>query len=130
MPVLLSYAPADAHWAQWITGSLQAAGHAVTMHPAGVDFAHRMTVALSGSDRVLILVSAEHPASESDWARVATTAGWTVLALDAVPLPAALDAANCKSLHDLDEEEALEILLGAVGGPRDSFSRTPQSRPV
>lgn len=124
VPVLLSYAPADAVWAQWINGSLQAAGHVVEMLPAGVDFAHRLAVALSGADPVIVLVSAEHRASSSDWALVPVSPRLTVVRLDSVPVPAPLRAANCESVHNLDEEEALEILLSAVGGPQNPFSRT------
>jgi hypothetical protein len=124
VPVLLSYTPADAAWAQWINGSLQAAGHVVKMLPAGVDFVHRIAVALSGPDPVIVLVSAEHRATESDWHRVPVTAGLIVFRLDSGPAPAALCAATCKSLHNLDEEEALEILMGTVGGPQNPFSRT------
>ncbi|WP_436522387.1 toll/interleukin-1 receptor domain-containing protein [Actinoplanes sp. HUAS TT8] len=124
VPVLLSYTLADAVWAQWINRSLQAAGHAVEMAPAGVDFAHRLSIALSGPDPVIILVSAEHRGTASEWSRVPVTPTLTVLRLDAVPAPAALRAANCKSLHDLDEEEALEILMTVVDGPQNPFSRT------
>ncbi len=124
VPVLLSYTPADSVWAQWINGSLQAAGHAVEMVPAAVDFAHRLAVALSGPDKVIILVSAEHRASDNEWARLPITKTLTVFCLDAVPAPAALRAATCKSLHDLDEEEALEVLLTTIQGPQNPFSRT------
>lgn len=124
VPVLLSYTSADTVWAQWINTSLQAAGHDVEMLPAGVDFAHRLAVALSGGDSVIILVSAEHQASESEWSRVPVTARLTVLALDSVPAPAALRTATCKSLHNLDEEEALEVLLTSVTGPQHPFLRT------
>src|SRR5690349_3267526 len=124
VPVLLSYASADAVWAQWIGESLQAAGYAVEKLPAGVDFAHRIADALSGPDPVIVLVSAEHRASESDWDRVPVAAGLVVLSLDGTEFPAALRAANCKSLHELDEEEALEVLMVALGGPQNPFSRT------
>ncbi|WP_221326239.1 toll/interleukin-1 receptor domain-containing protein [Actinoplanes sp. L3-i22] len=124
MPVLLSYTPADVVWAQWIKRSLQAAGHVVEMLPAGVDFAHRIAAALSGPDPVIVLVSAEHRATGSDWRRVPVTPTLTVIRLDAVPAPAALRSATCESLYNLDEEEALEILMGAVGGPQNPFSRT------
>ncbi len=124
VPVLLSYSPADAPWAQWINRSLQAAGYVVDMLPAGVDFAHRLTVALSGPDPVIVMYSAEHRASESDWNQVPLAPGLTVLRLDSAPVPAALRAASCKSLHDLDEEEALEVLMATVSGPQNPFSRT------
>ncbi|MFI1988235.1 toll/interleukin-1 receptor domain-containing protein [Actinoplanes sp. NPDC020271] len=124
MPVLVSHAPADTVWAQWINESLQAAGHAVEMLPAGVDFADRLALALSGSDRVIVLVSAEHRASESDWSQVPITTALTVLRLDSVPTPAPLRAADCKSLHDLDEEEALEVLMTTIQSPQNPFSRT------
>ncbi|GIF04439.1 toll/interleukin-1 receptor domain-containing protein [Actinoplanes siamensis] len=125
VPVLLSFAPADALWAQWIRGALQAAGHTVEMLPAGTGFAHRIASALAGADPVIILVSAEHRASHSDWSAVPVSTGLTVLRLDSCPVPPALRAADCESLHDLDEEEALEILMAAVGGPQSPFSRTP-----
>jgi hypothetical protein len=124
VPVLLSYTPADSVWAQWINGSLQAAGHAVEMLPAAVDFAHRLALALSGPSQVIVLVSAEHRASEKEWSQVPITKALTVFRLDAVPAPAALRDATCKSLHDLDEEEALEVLLTTIQGPQNPFSRT------
>ncbi|WIM97947.1 toll/interleukin-1 receptor domain-containing protein [Actinoplanes oblitus] len=125
MPILLSYATSDAPWAQWINRSLQAAGHVVEMQPAGVDFADRIGAALSGPDLVVILVSREHRASDSDWAEVPLAPGLVALLLDSGSPPAALRATNWKSLYDLDEEEALEVLMVAVGGPRNPFSRTP-----
>jgi hypothetical protein len=124
VPIFLSYAAADAPWARWIERSLQAAGHVVRMRPAGFDFAQRIADALSGPDRVIVLLSREHRASESDWTRVPVTAELTVFLLDTVPVPATLRAAMPKSLHDLDEEEVLEVLLGTVGGPQNPFSRT------
>ena len=125
VPILLSYAPSDAPWAQWIDRSLQAAGHVVKKQPAGVDFADRIAVALSGPDRVIVLVSREHRASESDWAGMPHAPGLVVLLLDSGSPPAALRATNWKSLFELDEEEALEVLMAAVGGPQKPFSRTP-----
>ncbi|GIF11723.1 toll/interleukin-1 receptor domain-containing protein [Actinoplanes teichomyceticus] len=125
MPILLCYAPADARWAQWISESLQAAGHPVEMLAARADFAHRIAAALSGPDRVIVLLSAEHPASASDWARVPAGPDLLVFSLDRARPPAALRAATCRSLHDLDEEEALEVLMAAVGGPQNPSSRTP-----
>ncbi|BCJ45137.1 hypothetical protein GCM10010168_69380 [Actinoplanes ianthinogenes] len=125
MPILLSYAPSDTIWAQWIDRSLQAAGHVVEKLPAGVDFADRIAAALSGADQVIILVSREHRASASDWTGVPRAPGLVVLLLDSGSPPAALRATNWKSLCDLDEEDALEALMVAVGGPQNPFSRTP-----
>jgi hypothetical protein len=103
---------------------LQAAGHAVRVLPVGVDFAQWMEDALSGPDQVIVLLSREHRASESDWARVPLTGVLAIFQLDSAPVPATLRAATCKSLHDLDEEEALEVLMATVGGPQNPFLRT------
>ncbi|MFC7533493.1 toll/interleukin-1 receptor domain-containing protein [Actinoplanes sp. GCM10030250] len=121
MPIFVSHAVPDGPWAQWIALELRAAGHEVNLDPAGADFASRIAVALSGSDPVVVLLSAEHRGTESDWAGLSCPAppGRLILVgLDATGAPPPLSAMTCHSLHGLDEEDALDLLLGLVGGPR------------
>ncbi|MEV0899303.1 toll/interleukin-1 receptor domain-containing protein [Actinoplanes sp. NPDC049802] len=122
MPVLVSHAPADEPWAQWIALELRAAGHDAHLDPADNGFTHRLAAGLGGTGPVLLLISAEHRATAGDWATLlgapATVGRLIVLRLDAVELPRALRALPCRSLHGLDEEDALEVLLTLVGGVR------------
>lgn len=122
MPVLVSHTPADEPWAQWIGTSLRAAGHETLLDPADRSFAHRLAGGLGGADPVLLLLSAEHRATSEDWALLisapALTGRLTAIRLDICEAPRALRAIPCRSLHGLDEEEALETLLTLVGGIR------------
>ncbi|MBB2941805.1 hypothetical protein FB565_001509 [Actinoplanes lutulentus] len=114
MPILVSHAVPDGPWAEWITHELRAAGYAVDVHIARTDFVERLLAALSGSDPVLVLLSAEHPGVAADWQRITDAGG------DLVPLclDASTPALTCRSLHGLDEEEVLELLLGLLDRPR------------
>ena len=121
VPVLVSHTPADEPWAQWIALALRAAGHETTLEPAGSGFAQRLTEGqLSSTDTVLLLLSTEHRATDGDWAAIArspTLAGRLLaLRLDPAGPPPALRATPCRSLHGLDEEDALETILTLVGG--------------
>ncbi|MDR6322837.1 toll/interleukin-1 receptor domain-containing protein [Actinoplanes couchii] len=122
MPVLVSHASADEPWAQWIAGSLRAAGHPARLDPADRAFARRLCAAPPGPDPVLLLLSAEHRATPADWTMLAqapTLAGRLfAVRLDAGAAPRALRPLPCRSLHGLDEEEALEVLLALAGGIR------------
>ena len=122
MPVLVSHTPADEPWAQWISGSLRAAGHEPVLDPADRTFAHRLAGGLGSPGPVLLLLSAEHRATSDDWAlliRTPTLAGRLMaLRLDICEAPRTLRAIPCRSLHGLDEEDALETLLTLVGGIR------------
>ncbi|WP_229072311.1 toll/interleukin-1 receptor domain-containing protein [Actinoplanes sp. DH11] len=113
MPILVSHAVPDGPWANWIAQELRAAGHAVDVHIARSDFAHRLLTASSGSDPVLALFSAEHPATESDWQRLLAATGdrLVLLCVDAAGPPRALRGMPCRSLHDLDAEGVRELLL-------------------
>ncbi|MBW6436718.1 toll/interleukin-1 receptor domain-containing protein [Actinoplanes hulinensis] len=122
MPVLVSHAVADEPWAQWIALELRAAGHDVHLDPAGPGFVRRLAGGLGGTTPVLLLISAEHRATAADWATLlrapAIVGRLIVLRLDAAELPRALRALPCRSLHGLDEEDALELLLNLAGGIR------------
>ena len=125
VPVFVSHAAPDELWAQWIALQLRAAGHDVQLESAGSDFAQRIVVALSGTDPVLVLLSAVHRGTDDDWLRVAGAPAppgrLIALRLDTSEPPGALQALLPRSLHGLDEEDALDLLLSLVGGPR----RTP-----
>jgi hypothetical protein len=119
VPIFVFHAAPDEPWAHWIALELRAAGHEVNLESAGTDFVQRIEAALSGPDSVLVLVSAVHRATDDDWARIAGASGRPiVLCLDAAGPPGPLCALPCRSLHGLDEEDALELLLNLVGGPR------------
>ncbi|MEU4424564.1 toll/interleukin-1 receptor domain-containing protein [Actinoplanes sp. NPDC024001] len=119
MPIFVSHAAPDEPWAQWIAHELRAAGHVVRLETAGSDFAQRITTALSGPDSVLVLISAVHRGTDLDWAAVAARSSHrvTVVRLDAAEPPGPLRALPCRSLHGLDEEDAVDTLLELVGGP-------------
>ncbi|GAA4963926.1 toll/interleukin-1 receptor domain-containing protein [Actinoplanes utahensis] len=122
MPVLVSHSPADEPWAQWIDTSLRAAGHETRLDPADRAFAHRLAGGLGSPGPVLLLLSGEHRATAEDWALIIRTPALTgrlmALRLDICEAPRALRAIPCRSLHGLDEEDALETLLTLVGGVR------------
>ena len=121
VPILVSHAAPDRPWAQWIARELRAAGHDVYLECAGSDFAQRITVALSGTDSVLVLLSAVHRGTDDDWIRLnaapAAPGRLVTVRLDAADPPRPLQALPCRSLHGLDEEDALDVLLSLVGGP-------------
>jgi hypothetical protein len=122
VPIFVSHAVPDGPWAQWIALELRAAGHEVTLDPAGADFAERISTALSGDGPVIVLFSAEHRGADTDWTRVLQTpapAGrLIVLRVDAAEPPPSLSGLPRRSLYGLDEEDALDLLLSLVGGPR------------
>ncbi len=121
VPVLVSYAPADSPWADWMARALTAAGHQVELQIANADFADRIAGSQSGHSPVLVLLSAEHRGRATDWAALAALQppGRVIaLCLDPAAPPPALRGPCCHSLHGLDEEETLDLLLALVGGPR------------
>ncbi|MEU8658597.1 toll/interleukin-1 receptor domain-containing protein [Actinoplanes philippinensis] len=129
MPALVSHSPADEPWAQWIATTLRAAGHEVHLDPADPAFAGRLTEGrFSSTGPVLVLLSAEHRGTPADWALLAaasTLVGRLIaLRLDGCEAPSALRAIPCRSLHGLDEEDALEVVLAIAGGLRREKLRT------
>ncbi|WP_433794050.1 toll/interleukin-1 receptor domain-containing protein [Actinoplanes sp. CA-252034] len=129
MPVLVSHSAADEPWAQWISASLRAAGHEVRLDPAGPAFAERLAEGrFSSTGPVLLLLSAEHRGAPADWSLLAgasTLVGRLIaLRLDGCEAPRALRAIPCRSLHGLDEEDALELVLSLAGGLRREKLRT------
>jgi hypothetical protein len=129
VPIVVSHSPADEPWAQWIAVSLRAAGHEVHLDPVDTAFAGRLTEGrFSSTGPVLVLLSGEHRATPADWALLAgasTLVGRLIaLRLDACEAPPALRAVPCRSLHGLDEEDALELVLSVAGGIRREKFRT------
>ncbi len=127
--MLVSHSPADEPWAQWIAVSLRAAGHEVRLDPADTAFASRLTEGrFSSTGPVLVLLSGEHRGTPADWALLAgasTLVGRLIaLRLDTCEAPRALRAIPCRSLHGLDEEDALELVLAVAGGIRREKLRT------
>ncbi|BAL86561.1 hypothetical protein AMIS_13410 [Actinoplanes missouriensis 431] len=107
VPILVSHAVPDGPWAQWIAVELRAAGYPVEVHCARSDFADRLTLALSGSDPVIVLLSAEHPGTPADWQRVSAAGGRLILLrvdASAPPLP------GSHGLDGLGEDEVRELL--------------------
>ncbi|WP_430789737.1 toll/interleukin-1 receptor domain-containing protein [Actinoplanes sp. G11-F43] len=134
MPVLVSHAPADEPWAQWIAASLRAAGHQVHLDPADGTFAARLTAGAPDDGPVLLLLSAEHRATITDWTLLteapALAGRLIALCLDAAGAPGALHPIPCHSLHGLDEEDAIETLLTLAGGIPRRISGDPGLRPT
>ncbi len=115
----MSYAPPDHPWAQWIAVELRAAGHDVRLHPADAGFADRLVHARSGPEPVLLLLSAEHHGAGPDWKALATlTDQVIILGLDDTGPPPELRRMSCRSLHGLGDEDAHDLLMTLVGGPR------------
>ena len=130
VPVFVSHATADEPWAQWIALTLRAAGIETHLDPADSGFTRLLTEGhVGGTDAVLILLSAEHRATDADWISIARSPALAgrllALRLDTAEPPPALRAIPCRSLHGLDEEDALEVILTLVGGIR----RTPSGDP-
>lgn len=132
--MLVSHSPADEPWARWIATALRAAGHEVRRTPAGTAFAGHLAEERSSSDGpVLVLLSAEHRGTAADWSQLAALHAGTsasdgrliALRLDDCEVPPALHAVPCPSLHGLDEEDALELVLLLVGGTQTTTERCP-----
>jgi hypothetical protein len=121
--MLISHPLADEPWAQWIANALRAAGHEVVLDPADTTFASRLIEARhTSTGPVLLLLSAEHRATAADWELLvrspALVGRLIILRLDGCEAPRALRALPGRSLHGLDEEDALEVLLNLAGGIR------------
>ena len=122
MPILVSYAVPDGPWAEWIALELGAAGHDVQVEAARTGFGARIAGALPRAPFVLVLISAEHHGTDAEWAEIERASHpdgrLAVLRLDGARVPGPLRSVPCHSLHGLDEEEALDLLLRLVGGLR------------
>jgi hypothetical protein len=117
VPILVSHAVPDGPWADWIAGELRAAGYTADVRVARSDFVDRILAAFSGSDPVLVLVSAEHPGTAADWIRLAEGCrSMIVLWLDAGAPPVTV-AGRAHRLDGLTADEIRELLLGLIGGP-------------
>jgi hypothetical protein len=130
VPVLVSHPPADEPWAQWIANALRAAGHEVVLDPADTAFAHRLVEARhSSTGPVMLLLSVEHRATAADWELLvrspALVGRLIILRLDGCEAPHVLRTLPCRSVHGLDEEDVLEILLNLTGGIRREKLGTP-----
>src|SRR5215831_6714492 len=138
----VSHAGADRAWAEWVAWQLIEAGYTVELDvwdwPAGQNFMTAMSDALDHCDRVVALFSAAY----FERSRY-TTEEWSVAALhmpgiddsrlvpvrvEEVPaenVPAVLRPLLFRDLFGVDEEQARQILLEAVAGPR-----RPGQKPV
>src|SRR6266571_2573057 len=138
----VSHAGADRAWAEWVAWQLTDAGYTVELDvwdwAAGQNFVTAMSDALGRCDRVVALFSAAY----FDRDRY-TTEEWSVAALhvpgtvdhrlvpvrvEEVPLadmPAVLRPLVYRDLFGAVEEQARQVLLKAVTGPR-----RPDRKPV
>jgi tetratricopeptide (TPR) repeat protein len=138
----ISHAGADRAWAEWVAWQLEQAGYTVELDvwdwAAGQNLVTAMSDALDRCDRVVALFSAAY----FDRSRY-TTEEWSVAALhvpgtgdhrlvpvrvEDVPLadmPAVLRPLVYRDLFGMAEEQARQILLEAVAGPR-----RPDQKPV
>ncbi len=135
MDFFVSHAGADRAWAEWVAWQLTEAGYTVELDvwdwAAGRNFITAMSDALDGCDRVVALFSAPYFKRERY-----TTDEWTAAALHVpgtgegrlVPLrveevptalmPGVLRPLVFKDLFGIDEQQARQVLLDAVVGPR------------
>ena len=131
----VSHAGADRAWAEWVAWQLTEAGYTVELDvwdwAAGQNFMTLMSDALDRCDRVVALFSAAY----FDQSRY-THEEWTAAALhmpgsgdnrlvpvrveevSAEDVPAVLRPLGYRDLFGVDEEQARQILLEAVAGPR------------
>ena len=138
----VSHAGADRAWAEWVAWQLEQAGYTVELDvwdwAAGQNFMTAMSDALGRCDRVVALFSAAY----FDRSRY-TTEEWSVAALhvpgtgdnrlvpvrvEEVPIagmPAVLRPLVFRDLFGTGEEQARQVLLEAVAGPR-----RPDHQPV
>jgi hypothetical protein len=136
----VSHAGTDVAWAKWVAWQLIEAGYTVELAPwdwgAGLNFIAAIDKALNRSDRVVALLSAAY-FDESRY----TTVEWTSalvpgaeehrlipLRVEDVPdgqTPATLRALKHYDIFGLTEEQAQEVVLEAVKGPR-----RPDRKPV
>ena len=132
---LVSYAGADRAWAEWVAWQLTDAGYNVELDvwnwAAGQNFITAMSDALDRCDRVVALFSATYFDRDRYTAEEWTTALSYVpgigdnrlvpLRVEEVPaedVPAMLRPLMYRDLFGVDEEQARQILLEAVAGPR------------
>jgi tetratricopeptide (TPR) repeat protein len=130
----VSHAGADRAWAEWVAWQLEQAGYTVELDvwdwAAGRDFVVAMSDALDRADRVVALFSAAY----FDRSRY-TTEEWSAatahvpgaegdrlvpVRVEEVPggVPAVLRRLVSRDLFGLGEEQARQVLLEAVAGPR------------
>ena len=130
----VSHAGADRAWAEWVTWQLAEAGFTVELDvwdwAAGRNFVTAMSDALDRCDRVVALFSAAY----FDRSRY-TTEEWSAsvvhvpgvsdrlvpVRVEEVPagqIPAVLRPLVSRDLFGVAEEQARQVLLGAVAGPR------------
>ena len=138
----VSHAGADRAWAEWVAWQLTDAGYTVELDvwdwAAGQNFMTAMSDALGRCDRVVALFSAAY----FDRSRY-TTEEWSAAALHvpgtgdnrlvpvrveevpATDMPAVLRPLVYRDLFGVGEEQARQVLLEAVAGPR-----RPDHKPV
>jgi hypothetical protein len=130
----ISHAGADRAWAEWVAWQLADAGYAVELDvwdwAAGLNFATAISDALERCDRVVALFSAAYfdrsRYTTEEWsATVVHVAGMenrlVPVRVEEVPtawVPAILRPLVFRDLYGMDEEQARQILLEAVAGPR------------
>lgn len=130
----VSYTSADAAWAEWVAAVLREAGHRVTVQVTdflpGENFVLRMQEAASESDHTVVIMSEAFLASRfgaSEWAAafVQDPEGkhrrLIPIAVERVSPPGLWAAIVRVSVVGLDEDDARELVLGAI---------TPGQRPV
>lgn len=131
----VSHAGTDAAWAEWVAWQLIEVGYTVELDvwdwPAGLNFIAAINSALERSDRVVALFSAAY----FDQSRYTTKEWMSTLVLvpgteehrliplrvedvPATQIPAILRALTYRDIFGISEEQALEVVLEAVEGPR------------
>jgi TIR domain len=142
----VSHAGADRAWAEWVAWQLTEAGYTVELDvwdwAAGQNFVLAMNDALARCDRVVALFSAAY----FDRSRY-TTEEWTAAAVhlpgternrlvpvrvESVPaedMPPLLQPLVYRDLFGMAEEQARQVLLEAVAGPRRPGQAPPFPSP-
>ena len=119
---------ADAAWAQWIAGQLEAKGYEVVIQDwdfgPGVNFVHKMQQASTEAERTIAVLSPRYFQSrftEAEWTaafyRDASGEEGRLLPvrIENAPLPGMFGPRNCLDLFDLDADVARQRLLDWIG---------------
>jgi TIR domain/Tetratricopeptide repeat len=138
----VSHAGADRAWAEWVAWQLNDAGYTVELDiwdwAAGQNFMTAMSDALGRCDRIVALFSAAYfdrsRYTAEEWSAAALHMPGTgdnrlvpvrVAEVPAADVPAVLQPLVFRDLFGVSEEQARQILLEAVEGPR-----RPDRKPV
>ena len=144
--LFISHAGADRAWAEWVAWQLTEAGYRVVLDvwdwAAGRNFVTAMSDALEQCDRVVALFSAAYFERDRYTTKEWSSAVLHVLGIEqarlvpvrveevpSTQIPAVLRPLLARDIFGLAEEQARQVLLEAVTGPRRPARKPPLPPP-